>query len=351
MTVSQPRVSVVIPTFNGRRYLPLVLAALARQTLNASDFEIIVVDNNSTVELLDSPPAAEALAELDQRGISFQCVRELRQGLTYGRARGVAESRAEFVCFLDDDNEPVTTYLESGVTAISDPSVGLLVSRVYPAYEQEPSAAVRRREHLLAINYKLGDAPIRWSRECELCPTLGAGLWVRKDAFLRASGLLNQALTDRCGDSLVSGGDIELGIAVGRLGLDRLYVPELVLNHHIPKSRIQTSYFLRLISGIVRSQATIDARLLNIENGAIKRLGELLACVSFGWLRAIARGDARREYIFMVAAAFARWQGPFPNAAAYTTDVPTSRSDGTGKSSGQIPAWTDQTRSNSPIIR
>jgi glycosyltransferase involved in cell wall biosynthesis len=308
---STPSVSVVIPTYNGQRYLGAVLGALALQTLAPAQFEVVVVDNNSTVDLFAGRDVQVALRALKEHGVSLRCVRERQQGLTFARAAGVAAARAQIVCFLDDDNEPDAGYLAAGAHALADQSAGLLISRVYPVYEVPPSPAVLRREHLLAINYRLGDSPIRWPASCVICPALGAGLWIRKALFQEIQARFGAALLpDRVGTNLVSGGDIELGIGVGMLGFDRIYVPELVLKHHIPGWRVQAAYVSRLIVGIVRSEAALDAMYVARSLGVIRRIGQFLGRAAAGGVVALCRGDVCREYRFILAAAYGRLRGP-----------------------------------------
>jgi glycosyltransferase involved in cell wall biosynthesis len=43
-----PEVTVVIPSYNGARRLPLLLQALTAQYAPDGSFEVVVVDNNST---------------------------------------------------------------------------------------------------------------------------------------------------------------------------------------------------------------------------------------------------------------------------------------------------------------
>lgn len=306
-------VTAVIPTFNGQRFLGVVLAALARQSLKGDRYEVVVVDNNSTVDLFAGPGTADALAALRSKGVSFRCIREPRQGLTYARIAGVLAAYGSAVCYLDDDNEPGSEYLEVGMRALADqPKVGVLVSRVFPLYTVMPSPAVRRREHLFAVNHMLGDTPIRWPAETVTCPTLGAGMWVRRsvmEQILERFG--TGVLPDRVGTTLVSGGDIELGILAGRVGYDRLYVPGLTLHHHIPAGRVQSEYLARLIDGIVRSAATIDAHYLGRRPSVLTRVGGFAVTIAFGWLQALRRGDAGREYRFMIAASRARLRGHY----------------------------------------
>ena len=67
-------------------------------------------------------------------------------------------------------------------------------------------------------------------------------------------------LSDRVGTQTMCGGDIELGLLVGKAGYDRVYDPKLRLHHYIPESRLQTRYFCRLITGIVRSELTLQRK-------------------------------------------------------------------------------------------
>ena len=43
-------VSVIVCTFNRVKYLPICLEKLANQTVSSSEYEIIIIDNNSTDE-------------------------------------------------------------------------------------------------------------------------------------------------------------------------------------------------------------------------------------------------------------------------------------------------------------
>lgn len=93
------RLSIVIPTYNRRERLALVLAALERQTAPASVFEVVVVDDGSkddTGEWLKGYSPVYALRSL----------RLANGGPARARNAGVAEATGEIVLFLDDDVEP-----------------------------------------------------------------------------------------------------------------------------------------------------------------------------------------------------------------------------------------------------
>ncbi|CAN5273504.1 hypothetical protein BH11PLA2_BH11PLA2_12750 [soil metagenome] len=303
-------VSVLIPTYNGQRFLGVVLESLARQTLAGDSFEIIIVDNNSTVDLFATEAAIQARKHLAERGIRLTVVNETRQGLTHARSAGIHAARAAIAVFLDDDNEVVPDYLESGIAAFADATVGMLISRVSPDYYEQPSPAVRRREHLLAINYQMGDEPKRWDPSIPISPTLGAGLWIRTAVFRTIQQDFKPIMSDRVQDQLVSGGDIELGIFCGRLGLTRLYLPSLGVHHHLPESRVQPAYIVRLIQGIIRSEMTLQSHYFGRRYSLMTRLGKLVLNSTVGVFVALRRGDAGREYRFIVASALAQFRGP-----------------------------------------
>jgi glycosyltransferase involved in cell wall biosynthesis len=305
-----PAVSVVIPTRDGAGRVPQVLAALLADT-GAVAFEVVVVDNASsdgTAAVVEAHPAAAALRAA---GVGVRVVSEARPGLTFARARGVDEARADAVCFLDDDNLPEPGYLACGAAAMADPSVGVLTSRVYPEYLAPPPAAVERREHLLAINHRMGDAPVDWGAEATPVPPLGAGMWVRRAAFVAAAAG-GQVLSDRTGGALTSGGDIEIGVAVGGAGYRRLYLPCLRLRHLIPPGRLRTRYFCRLIYGIVRSRLAVEA--VYAGRGGRARDRAVAAARLAGAVAALpallARRDGPREALFVLVSRWAELRGP-----------------------------------------
>jgi glycosyltransferase involved in cell wall biosynthesis len=205
-----PAACIVIPTFNGARRLPVVLAALATQDAPTDLFEVVVVDNASTddtAQIANLCPPAEMLKA---RGVALRCIKEPRAGATYARIAGLRAACSELVCFLDDDNIPDSDYVRTGVGAFTDPSVGLVISSVRPSWERTPPAAALRRQHLFAVNEYLGSRPVDFGASPSISPTISAGMWVKREAFLVSvpCDQPERLLPDRTGNSLACGGDI-----------------------------------------------------------------------------------------------------------------------------------------------
>ena len=118
---------------------------------------------------------------------------------------------------------------------------------------------------------------------------------------------------DRVRNLMVSGNDIEIGVLLDRAGHRRFYVPELRIDHKIPRARLGTRYMTRLITGVVRSQATLDdaygaprsglRRLLDVAQVA----GALLAAP----VLAVRREDGLRDAWFVLVSRIASARGPY----------------------------------------
>lgn len=311
-----PAVSVVIPSYNGARRLPLVLRALAAQDVRDGSFEVIVVDNNSTDDTCRVVVEEPAVAALRTRGVEVRCIGEQRQGPGFARIAGALVARAALVCFLDDDNIPAPDYLRRGMAALSDPSVGILTSKLTAQWEAEPPPSIARRRGLLAINDFFGDAPSDLGADSLIAPTAGAGLWMRRQAFLDAVSLdqIDHLLPGRTPSSMCAGEDIEVGMLIGAAGYRRLFRPELRITHLISKERVAARYFSRLIVGHVRTNFTLDCRhrlrpytLARRLRGALHLAGALAAAP----IVALVRTDGLREALFIAAQRWAAVRGPY----------------------------------------
>lgn len=117
-----PKVSVIIPVWNGAAWLPGCLAALAEQSFR--DFELIIVDNGSTDE-------SRALVErLAPRAVVLAFDENL--GFAAAVNAGIRLSRSAYVALLNMDTRPRPEWLLNLVRTLdeSTPEVGALASKM-----------------------------------------------------------------------------------------------------------------------------------------------------------------------------------------------------------------------------
>lgn len=99
---TDPTYSVVIPTYNRADYCVETVRSVLAQTL--TDYEVVVIDDGS------QDHTDRALAPYMDR---IRYIRQDNGGIAAARNRGIAESRGEFIAFLDSDDKWLPGLLEA----------------------------------------------------------------------------------------------------------------------------------------------------------------------------------------------------------------------------------------------
>jgi glycosyltransferase involved in cell wall biosynthesis len=105
---SQPAsIAVVIPAFEAESFVGRAIRSALEQTL--TPHEIVVVDDGSS----------DGTGEIARSfGPPVRCVRQPNQGAAGARNRGVEEARADYVAFLDADDEWFPRHLERALEVL-----------------------------------------------------------------------------------------------------------------------------------------------------------------------------------------------------------------------------------------
>jgi len=91
------KASIIIPTYNRSDVILRSLATWTKQNLPASDFEVIVVDNNSTDN------SAALIQDFIKPFLNFHYLLEIKAGSTNARHAGARMAQSEILIFCDDD--------------------------------------------------------------------------------------------------------------------------------------------------------------------------------------------------------------------------------------------------------
>ncbi len=207
----QPKVSVVIPVWNGREHLGMVLGSLREQT--SDDFDVTVVDNGSTdgtvAYLRDEWPEVRALPLPDNLGYAG------------GAVRGIEATSGEHVAFLNDDMELEPEWIERLTEELDrDPELGVVTSKVM--FQHDRSLIYQAGYEY----YVYGWCATRGVNETDegqydlRLPTVGgtgAGSIYRRAALERAGGF--------DGDYFMYCEEVDLGLRVLMAGYRGLYIP------------------------------------------------------------------------------------------------------------------------------
>ncbi len=204
---TSPRVAVIIPLFNLRNFIDDAVESALGQTLPPSEVEIVVVDDGST------DGGGEIARRHEPR---VRCLRQENRGLSAARNRGIRDTRAPFLAFLDADDRMLSGQLAAQLAAFdAHPDLGL----VYTGFRYVDDAG--------------RPLPQRgWSRYAgDLVPRLLEGnvihpvqAMVRREPVERAGGF---------DETLTSAEDWDLWLRLSRRGLVWGYVDQPLAEYRV----------------------------------------------------------------------------------------------------------------------
>lgn len=237
------KLTVCICSHNPRAsYLSRTLQGLRSQTLDAAQWELLLVDNHST-------PKLEDRFELDWHPNGSILI-EPELGLTAARIRGFRDATADLVLMVDDDNVLDPQFLQQTLEiATRHPELGAWGASIEGEFEVSVPKWLKRELLYLAIR-PIETPQVAPQQTPEFPTPAGAGMTVRRPVFERYVELIqNDPLRkglDRKGNSLISAGDTDLAMCAWDLTYGLANFPELKLTHLIPAGRMTPSYLSRL---------------------------------------------------------------------------------------------------------
>jgi glycosyltransferase involved in cell wall biosynthesis len=231
---------IVICTYNRAADLDGCLARLACQRDANAEWSVTVVDNNCTDRTAQVVAEHAASGRVPHLAHAFEHV----QGLTPARRRGVLESNAEWIAFVDDDCLVARDWVAQAIEATArHPGAGGFGGRVIPCWGREPPPHLARHGWLFA-EQDLGET------ESEVEHLVGAGIIVNRSALAECGWIAHPYLADRTGAGYVSGGDVEICCRLRASGRPLYYSPLMRIDHVVAAKRQRLRSLLGLARGL-----------------------------------------------------------------------------------------------------
>ncbi len=237
-------ISAIICTYNRERYLYNVLQSLVAGNLPTEEYEIVLVNNNST----DGTEAEVRRFQTDYPQVQLRYCVEPQQGLSYARNCGIRESRGDILVYVDDDalvnKEYLATYADFFRRNADAVAAG---GPILPQYDgcEEPDWMSHYTRQLVTGKLYLGEKEHEFPGDA----FPGGGNAAYRKSVFDAVGLFNVEL-GRKGNSLIGAEEKDLFDKMTSQGMKFYYLPTAILYHLIPPKKLTQDYFDRLTYGI-----------------------------------------------------------------------------------------------------
>ncbi|MCK6457342.1 MAG: glycosyltransferase family 2 protein [Phycisphaerae bacterium] len=219
--MAESTATVVIPNYNGRRFLPRLLDSLAAQSRD--DFRIIVVDDGSTDDSVrfvrETRPDATLLTTPKNLGFAGAC------------NMGLAAATTPFVALLNNDTHVDRNWLSAALRPFEQSDVGAVASLVLLA---EPPHRIDSAGDAYTVAggamKRLHGRPVDAARsiDARTFSACGASAFYRRAAIEQVGGL-DEALVSYYED-------VELGFRLNWAGWRCVLAADSICYHHLSAS-------------------------------------------------------------------------------------------------------------------
>jgi len=228
--------SVIVCTYNRAESLPRTLHSLkSQQVRDGIDWEVLVVDNNSTDGTRHV--VENFMPTFPRLRYGF----EAAQGLSHARNRGLTRARGRIILFTDDDVAPEADWLQRILDGMAATGCDACGGFIAPDWQSSPPPWLTERFHgFLAVRAERTDT---YEVEPGMLPPFGANMAFRREVFDRLGAF--DVSRGRKGDVLASGEDGEMFQRVLESGGRVMFFGDARVRHTVESFRLTKRYFRR----------------------------------------------------------------------------------------------------------
>jgi glycosyltransferase involved in cell wall biosynthesis len=239
--------------------LRTTLGSLINQSYDKKNYEIIVVDNNSSDE------TRAVVEEWRKRAsVEIQYRFEARQGVHYARNSALQCARGEILYYTDDDMVADFNLLAEIVKPFALSSkVATVTGRVLPKWEHTPPDWVLYlcQNGLLSLHERAEDLVIAPYD----CGVISCHQALRRDAFAKSGGFN----PENTAGEWIGDGETGLNIKLKELGYWFAYIGSAVTYHAIPRERMTQAYLNKRLANQGNCDSYTDYRRNKYTSGQL----------------------------------------------------------------------------------
>lgn len=236
----------------------------------APELRVVVVDN-------DSERSARPVCQEAQTWLRFPLVYALekRRGIPQARnaALAIALESADWVAFLDDDEEPEPEWLAQLLRVQERSGADAVAGPVLPLFEEPPPAWIERGRLF---------EPARFATGTRLASAFTGNVLVRTRALAAMDALFDERM------ALVGGSDDEFFRRFAGDGHAIVWADEARAHEWVPASRASLRWLLLRQLRVGTCTALVDRRLRRPPLSPWRHLAQALWCVAKGSALALA---------------------------------------------------------------
>jgi glycosyltransferase involved in cell wall biosynthesis len=229
-------VTVILCTYNRCESLEKTLRSVAATVMpNSTEWEILVVDNNST-------DGTRAVVErfYQKHPSRFRYLYEPKPGKSNALNAGIRDARGDVLAFLDDDVVVEVNWLKNLTAPLRGSEWAGVGGRIIPGQDFKPPRWIPLHERYALAPLAMFDLGLQPSELLEA--PFGTNMAFRKAVFGKLGGFRTD-LGPRPGSAIRSE-DTEFGFRVLADGQRLWYEPSAVVYHSLPADRLEKQYFL-----------------------------------------------------------------------------------------------------------
>jgi glycosyltransferase involved in cell wall biosynthesis len=262
--VNSPLFSIAICTYNRADILREALTALTRQQKIKEDWELLLINNNST----DHTQEVMQTFLSDNPDVNGRYIVEHEQGLSRARNRAIVESQAPWIFYLDDDAKLKENGLQRLAYLVQEAPYKIVGGVYYPWYYFGKPHWYKDRYVSNALKHK---------ELTELGRPFAASgcvmLWEK--ALLEQLGGFDPSV-GMTGKKIAYGEETYLQESARDRGTKIAYDPELVIYHIVLERKLNIDWFFKSHFAAGRDSVIGE----QIGRGILPALGQ----IGLGWL-------------------------------------------------------------------